>query len=241
MAAERPLAGRTALVLGASRGIGEATARALAGAGARTRLLARSADRLEELARELDGKAVPADLEDPESVEEALRALEAHEGPPDLVVNAAGVFDLEPFADTSLETFDRNVGVNLRGAFVVVRAVLPGMLERGEGLIVQVGSVAGRKPLPGNAAYSASKYGLRGMHEVLVEEVRGSGVRATLLEPAAVDTSAWDPLRPDERDDLPSRSRMLRPEDVAGAVLFVATRPPHVQVPVLPVEAVDAR
>lgn len=234
----RSLDGRTALVVGASRGIGAASARALAAAGARTVLLARSVDPLRELAEELGGRAVPADLENPESVADAVGSLDQREGPPELVVNAAGVFDLEGFADTSLETFDRNVGVNLRGAFLVVRAVLPGMLERGRGLIVQVGSVAGRKALPGNAAYSASKYGLRGVHEVLLEEIRGTGVRATLLEPAAVDTSAWDSLRPDERDDLPSRGDMLRAEDVAEAVVFAATRPAHVQIPVLPIESV---
>lgn len=234
----RPLDGRTALVAGASRGIGAAVARRLADAGARTVLVARSTDALEKLAEELGGRSLPADLTDADSVSSAIGRLREEGGEvPDLVVNAAGVFDLDRLTDTSLETFDRNVEVNLRGAFVLLRAVVPPMLERGSGQIVQIGSVAGRKPLPGNAAYSASKYGVRGMHEVLLEEIRGTGVRATLVEPAAVDTGIWDDLRPDERDDLPSRAQMLRPDDVAEAVLFVATRPPDVQIPMLPIEA----
>jgi NADP-dependent 3-hydroxy acid dehydrogenase YdfG len=110
------------------------------------------------------------------------------------------------------------------------------MLERGDGLIVNVGSVAGRKAFPGNAAYSASKFGVRGFHEVLLEETRGTGVRATLLEPAATDTSLWDALDPDADPGLPNRDAMLTPDDVAEAVLFVATRPPHVRIPVLQIE-----
>lgn len=234
---ETSLAGRTALVAGASRGIGAAVSRRLAGAGARTLLVARSVGPLEELAAEIGGRALPTDLTDADAVEEMTERLRSEEGVPELVVNAAGVFDLAPLSETEPETLDRNLEVNLRGAFLLIRALLPDMLERGSGLLVHVGSVAGRRPLPGNAAYSASKYGLRGMHEVLLEEIRGTGVRATLLEPAAVDTGLWDALDPDARDDLPSRARMLRPADVAEAVLFVATRPPDVQVPVLPIEA----
>lgn len=233
-----PLAGRSALIAGASRGIGAAVARELAGAGARTTLLARSTETLEAVARETGGRALPADLSDASSVEDAVQRLVDGGGGPDVVVNAAGVFDLAPLHDTDLETLDRNLGVNLRGAFLLVRAVLPAMLERGNGLIVNVGSVAGRKALPGNAAYSASKYGLRGMHEVLLEEIRGTGVRATLVEPGAVDTGIWDSLEPDDEPDLPSRDEMLEPRDVAEAVRFVATRGGDVQIPVLPIEAV---
>lgn len=230
------LRGATALIAGASRGIGAATARALSDEGAEVVLLARTEADLDRLARELDGRALPADLSSEESVGEAVEELMQDGVVPELVVNAAGVFDLDSLAHTPVETLDRNLDVNLRGAFLLVRAVLPSMLVRGSGVIVNVGSIAGRKALPGNAAYSASKYGLRGMHEVLLEEIRGSGVRATLVEPSAVDTDIWDPLAPDERDDLPSRADMLRPEDVAEAVRFACTRPPGVQIPFLPVE-----
>lgn len=234
---ERPLEGRSALVTGASRGIGRAVAGRLAEAGASVHLLARSADTLERLAAELGGRAWPADLADEVDVWSALDGLqETLGGPPDVVVNAAGVFDLAPLAATDVAVFDRNVAANLRGPFLVIRALLPALLARGSGVVVNVGSVAGRRALPGNAAYAASKFGLRGLHEVLVEELRGTGVRASLVEPSATDTGLWDPLDPDGRDDLPSRAAMLATDDVADAVLFAATRPEGVQVPLLLVE-----
>jgi NAD(P)-dependent dehydrogenase (short-subunit alcohol dehydrogenase family) len=157
-------------------------------------------------------------------------------GPPNVVVNAAGVFDLAPLAETSVEVFDRNVTANLRAPFLVIRALLPDMLARGSGFIVNVGSVACRKAFPGNGAYAASKFGLRGLHEVLLEEVRGTGVRACLVEPAATDTTIWDPFQPDAHPHLPGREDMLRPEDVAEAILFAVTRPPGVHLPFLAVE-----
>lgn len=237
MSAETSLRGRTALVTGASRGIGRAVARRLADAGAEVHLVARSEGALQLLATETGGHAWPADLTDEAEVWDGLdRLQERLDGPPDVVVNAAGVFDVAPLAETSVEVFDRNVRVNLRGTFLVLRTLLPAMLERGSGHLVQVGSVAGRKAFPGNAAYSASKYGLRGMHEVLLEEIRGTGVRATLVEPAATDTAIWDPMEPDDDPNLPDREQMLRPGDVAEAVLFAVSRPEGVHVPVLPVE-----
>ncbi len=231
------LAGQTVLVTGASRGIGAAVALRLAGVGARVQLLARSADVLVEMARELGGSAWPADLEDEGDLWEVLKDLTvALGGPPDLVVNAAGTFEMATMDDTSIELFDRALGTNLRGPFLVIRALLPAMLKRGSGSIVTVGSVAGHQPFPGNASYSASKFGVRGMHEVLSEELRGTGVRATLVEPGATDTSIWDAYGPDERADLPSRAAMLSVDDVTEAVLFAATRPAGVRIPLLRIE-----
>ena len=152
------------------------------------------------------------------------------------MVNAAGVFGLSPLAKATVKEFDEALAVNLRAPFLVNRALLPAMLERGEGLVVNVGSVAGRRAFPHNGVYSASKFGLRGMHEVLLEEIRGTGVRATLLEPSATDTPLWDPLDPDSDPALPDRSAMLSSDDVAEAVLWLATRPPHVRVPLLQIE-----
>jgi NADP-dependent 3-hydroxy acid dehydrogenase YdfG len=230
------LSGRSALVTGASRGIGEASARALAAAGARVHLLARSASVLEPLARELGGCAWPVDLTDAPSVSSTLAGLLETRGAPDVVVNAAGVFDMAPIVETSVEVFDRELSNNLRGPFLVIRALLPAMLARGSGTIVTIGSVSGHRAFPGNAAYSASKFGLRGLHDVLIEELRGTGVRATLIEPAATDTSIWDPFDPDRRADLPDRAAMLSADDVADAVLFAATRPSGVQLPLLRIE-----
>jgi NADP-dependent 3-hydroxy acid dehydrogenase YdfG len=229
--------GRTALVTGASRGIGRRIAERLAEAGAHVTGLGRSEAALRELSLATGGKSLVADLTDDVAVWEALDGwVDERGGPPDIVVNAAGSFSLASLATETLASFDRGLAVNVRGPFIVVRALLPGMLERGSGLFVNVGSVAGRKALPGNGVYAAGKYGLRGLHEVLLEEIRGTGVRATLLEPAATDTESWDPLDPDGDPALPSRDQMLRPEDVADAVLFVATRADHVRIPLLQIE-----
>jgi len=229
--------GTTALVTGASRGIGEATARALAGAGARTFLLSRNRPALEVLAREIGGTPLPADLAVPGEVDAATRGLvETLGGAPDVVVNSAGVFSIAPLHLTGLEEFDLNLSLNLRGSFLVIRGLLPSMLKRGSGLLVNVGSVAGRRAFPGNGAYSASKFGIRGLHEVLLEELRGTGVRATLLEPSACDTPIWDAIDPDSDPDLPDRATMLRPGDVAEAILFLASRPAGVQIPLLQIE-----
>lgn len=260
----RPLAGRFALVTGASRGIGRASALALAHAGARVGLVSRTRSSLEALAEEIrDGVAgevaseasgeasgeppaddgpgsplvLPADVSDADAVEALLQEVRAATGDvPDLVVASAGVFTIGAIHETDPETLALNLDVNLKGSFLLVRAVLPGMLERGSGDLIQVGSISGRKAFPGNGAYSASKFGLRGFHEVLLEELRGTGVRATLVEPAATDTPIWDPMDPDGNPDLPSRATMLRPEDVADAILWAATRRSGVHIPVLPVE-----
>src|SRR5690606_1164068 len=123
------------------------------------------------------------------------------------------------------EEFRRQLDLNLGGTFYMLRAFLPDFLERRSGHVVNVGSVAGRIAMAGNAAYSASKFGLVGLHAVLAEEIRGTGVRATLIEPAATDTPLWDLIDPDSRDDLPRRASMLRAEEVARGVLYAVTQP----------------
>jgi NADP-dependent 3-hydroxy acid dehydrogenase YdfG len=234
---EPVLAGRHALVTGASRGIGRQVAERLAGAGARVWCLARSETAVRALAAELGGEALVADLSDDAATWDALdQMVEQIGGPPDIVVNAAGVFGLAACHTETVRAFDDAIAINLRGSFIVNRVLLPAMLERGSGLIVNVGSVAGRRALPGNAAYAASKYGLRGYHEVLLEELRGTGVRATLLEPAATDTPLWDAVDADGSPQLPGREQMLSPDDVAQAILFVATRPASVRIPLLQIE-----
>jgi len=217
----RPLAGRVALVTGASRGIGAATAIALREAGARVVRVARglvsgAADGFHDL---------PADLTDPEQVQALTERLCREHGIPDVVVNNAGGFLLCPLESTTAEDFDQQVAVNLRAPFLLARSFLPRMRETGRGLFISLGSVADHVGFPENAAYAASKYGLRGMHETLLAEYRGTGVRLTLISPGPTNTSIWDPFDPGHRPGFPARSEMLRAEDVAEAILFVATRP----------------
>lgn len=230
--------GKTALVTGASRGIGLAVARALLAEGAWVAMVARGADDLGRAAHEAGGHAIPADVSTPEGAHTlATYVGELLGDAPDLVVGSAGAFSLARLDRAEPEDFDRQIAANLRGPFLLVRAFLPAMLRRRAGHFIHVGSVAGRAAFPENGAYSASKFGLRGLHEVLLQEIRGTGVRATLVEPAATDTPLWDPIDPDARTDLPPRASMLRPEDVARAVLFAAQQPAGVQISSIAVQS----
>lgn len=220
------LAGRVALVTGASRGIGAATAAALATAGARVIRVARTlAPGLHEGYYDF-----PCDLTDPDQVEALTGRVAGEHGMPEIIVNNAGGFLLKPLQATAPAEFEHQLTVNLQGAFLVARAFLPSMRAAGRGSFVSVGSVADHVGFPENVAYSASKYGLRGLHESLVAEFRGSGVRITLVSPGAVDTAIWDPFDPDNREGFPPRVAMLRPADVADAILFIVSRPSHVHI-----------
>jgi len=225
--------GRTALVSGASRGIGLAIARALGGAGARVALLARSADALKAAAKEIGGGAIDVvcDVSDENAVNEAVaRVREIFGEVPDIIVNNAGNFRPAAVEVTSAATFRESIAVNLIGPFLLVRAFLPRMAGRGSGHVVTIGSMADRHAYAQNGAYAAAKFGLHGMHEVMRTELRGSGVRTTLVSPGAVDTGIWDNIEPDGRGRYPSKNAMLLPEDVAQAVLFAVSQPPRVNV-----------
>jgi NAD(P)-dependent dehydrogenase (short-subunit alcohol dehydrogenase family) len=220
------LAGRLALVTGASRGIGAAIARALADAGARVVRVART------LPDTGSGPWVdlPCDLTDAAQVERLAERVLHEQGSPAMVVNSAGGFLLRPLDQTTPADFDAQLAVNLRASFLLARAFLPPMRAAGGGAFVSIGSVADHTGFPENAAYAASKYGLRGLHETLAAEFHGTGVRLTLVSPGATDTTIWDPFAPERRPGFPPRAAMLRPEDVADAVLFAVTRPEHVHV-----------
>ncbi len=231
-----PARRRVALVAGATGGIGGAVARRLARDGFEVFAGGRHRTRLRRLDVEAGVVGVRLDVTSADDVERVRDRVEAAHGRADVVVNAAGVFDLARIVDASADSVDRNFDVNLKGAFNVIRAFLPSMLAAGSGLVISVGSVAGRRAFGGNAAYAASKFALRGLHGVLAEEVRGTGVRSCLVEPGAVDTEIWDPIDPDRDPSLPGRREMLRPEDVARVVGFVAGLPPSVGVPTIRVE-----
>lgn len=206
----------TAVVTGASRGIGAACAAALAGAGFHVVTVARS-----------EGE-YRCDLTDAEAWETVAKRILAERGVPEVVVNNAGGYFVKPLPETTIAEFERLVALNLTAAFAVARSFLPPMSAAGRGSFISIGSVADHNGYAENSAYAATKYGLRGLHETLVDEYRGSGVRLTLVSPGPVDTTLWDPIDPDSRDGYTPRAEMLKPADVAEAVLFVATRPPHV-------------
>ena len=226
------LAGRSAVVTGASRGIGLATSRALANEGARVVMLARGADALRERSAEVGASAIalPCDVTDRGAIVRAAQHIMADlGGPPDILVNNAGRFILGRIEALSEDDFAASVDVNLVAPFVLARAFIPSMRERGTGHIVTVGSVADRQIFPENAAYAASKFGLRGLHEVMRAELRGTGIRATLVSPGPTDTPLWDSMEAD-RTGLPSRAAMLPAEATADAILYAVTRPIAVNV-----------
>jgi NADP-dependent 3-hydroxy acid dehydrogenase YdfG len=227
----RTLEGKIAVVTGASRGIGLATASALSDLGARLVLVARGREALEKAARGLRTSAtvVVADLADPNAVGEAIQAiLEA--GAPGILVNNAGIFPLAAVEKTTPADFSRALNVNLFAPFLFVRAMLPAMKAAGSGHIVTIGSIADRAIFPENSAYAATKFGARAMHEVLRAELRGSGVRATLVSPGPVDTDIWNAVDPDNRPGFTPRAMMLSSAAVASAVAYAVSQPDEVNV-----------
>ena len=223
---------RTAVVTGATRGIGLAVARALAPQHT-VIMIARIADDLRAAARDIGDSAcaLACDLADAAATNAAIdRIGTMTDGAPDLLVNNAGLFKLSPIDSTSPEEFSASLELNLSAPFRLIRAFLPEMRKRASGHIVSIGSIADHMAFPENGSYSAAKFGLRGLHGVLRAELAGTGVRSTLISPAPVDTPLWDEVNPDERPGFTPRSAMLRPEDVAAAVLFVVSQPASVNV-----------
>ena len=151
-------------------------------------------------------------------------------GVPDIVVNNAGLFEIRAIEEATVERLTSMVDTNLIAPFLIVRVFLSGMRSRGSGHFVTIGSVADRHIFAGNAAYSATKYGARAVHEVLRAETRGTGIRATLISPASVNTDLWEHIRFSGSDDPPDRSTMLTPDAVARAVSWAVTQPPDVNV-----------
>jgi NADP-dependent 3-hydroxy acid dehydrogenase YdfG len=227
------LSGRTAVVAGASRGIGAAIATTLASAGARVALLARSGSSIAALAEKIGNgaEAIVCDVTDSKSVENAADVVrEKFNGAPDIVVNNAGMFQIKPIAEIDPEEFVATLQTGVVAAFLLVRQFLPAMYERKSGDIVTIGSSADRTAFAGNAAYAASKFGSRALHEVLRAESRGTGVRTTLLSPSGVDTLLWQDIKFLGSETPPDRSNMIQASSVAGAVLFAVTQPGEVTI-----------
>jgi NAD(P)-dependent dehydrogenase (short-subunit alcohol dehydrogenase family) len=221
------LEGRVAVVTGAGRGIGRAIALALAREGARVALAARSNGELAAVAHELGQAgattvAVPTDVRQEASLEALVGRILGEWQQVDVLVNAAGVAAFAPVTDSKLDDWDQMLAVNLRGAVLACRAVLPAMIARKQGTIISVGSVVTSRALPGSAAYTASKYGLLGFSRVLAEEMRPHGVRVGVISAGATDTPLWDAM-----PGAPPRERMLRADQVAEAALLMAALGPN--------------
>ncbi|HXT21557.1 MAG TPA: 3-oxoacyl-[acyl-carrier-protein] reductase [Thermoanaerobaculia bacterium] len=225
------LDGKTALVTGASQGIGRACAALLARQGARVVVAARSVDKLEELAAEIaaaGGQALPLalDLAQPAQVPERIATLPAEWAEIDVLVNNAGVTDDGLFARMSLEQWERVITTNLTGAFAVTRELIRGMMRRRAGRIVNLSSVVGLMGNPGQANYAASKAGLIGFTKALAREIGSRNVTVNVVAPGYIVTAMTDVLPEKSRQELESVIALRRlgtVEDVAAAVLYLAS------------------
>jgi 3-oxoacyl-[acyl-carrier protein] reductase len=219
------LAGRLALVTGASRGIGAATAEAIAAAGAHVVLAARDGDALEAVADRIraaggEATAVPTDVSKFEEVEALFDAVAAT-GPLTALVCAAGVLTPAPFADTTPELWERTLAVNLTGSFLCCRLAFTAMGAGGGGRIVNIASLSGvyaTEKFPGLAAYNVSKFGVIGLTEAIATEGRGLGISAVCLSPGAVDTEMLARANPELRAGL-------TPADVAELIVALLDSP----------------
>jgi NADP-dependent 3-hydroxy acid dehydrogenase YdfG len=217
-----------AVITGASSGIGEATARALAASGYRLALLARRADRIKALADELgDGAiAIQADVTDRDSIVKAADLVKTELGGTDVLVNNAGVMLLAPFNDAGHDDHRRMIEANLLGAITVTEVFLDQLVDGG-GDLVNLSSVAGRTARPGNAVYAATKWGLNGWSESLRQELQ-PGVRVMVIEPGAVATELTDHItNPDVKRAAEQMYQQLAitADDIAEVIAFAVTRP----------------
>jgi len=231
------LDGRIALVTGASSGIGEATAIALAESGAKVAIAARRKDRLQALAARLaplgaEPLVLEADLLDEHVAQRIVADTERHFGKLDILVNNAGVMYLEPVAEADLGRWRRMLELNVLSLIASTQAALAGMRSRRDGHIVNVSSTAGRIANPNAAAYSATKFGVVAFSEALRREVYADNIRVSVIEPGIVQTELRDHIghaaTQASLNAWASNMRQLQPEDVADAIVFCVSRPSHV-------------
>lgn len=236
------LSGTVALVTGASSGIGEATARALAGHGATVALAARRADRLDAITADIraaGGTAhpFPADITAEGEAAALAERVTTQLGRLDTLVNAAGIMLVGPAADAPLSEWQRNVDLNVSALLQLTHAALPHLTTaaqdspRGVADLVNISSVAGRQAIGGASVYSATKFAVTAFSEALRQELTQQHVRVSSVEPGAVATELTDHIRDGIREmnqDWYASMETLQPDDVADAVAYIVTRPRHV-------------
>jgi NADP-dependent 3-hydroxy acid dehydrogenase YdfG len=236
------LEGTVALVTGASSGIGEATARALAAQGAKVAVAARRLERLERLAAEIGGGghtalAIQSDITDQAQAINAVDRTVDELGRLDIVVNNAGQMLLGPIEDAPTEEWDRMIDLNLKGLINTTHAALPHLLaaaedsERGCADLVNISSVAGRIARAGSGVYNLTKHGVGAFSESFRQEFADRKVRTTIIEPGAVDTELTDHIRDGVREQVRDRfvdMKTLEGADIADAIAYAVTRPWHV-------------
>jgi NAD(P)-dependent dehydrogenase (short-subunit alcohol dehydrogenase family) len=220
-----PLAGRTALITGASRGIGRAVAFRLVQLGARLLLVARDQKALAEVRREIvdlanaEAEELPCDLTSASEIQTLSSRID-QAGGCDVLVNSAGIGRIgAPLHEIPLQDFDAVIGTNLRAPFLLMRAVIPHMIARRAGDIVNISSLAGQGPLADGAAYAASKWALNGLSYSAAEELRSHNIRVSVVAPGSVNT--------DFGRGGKDRTKMLQPDDVAATVAMLVTQPRH--------------
>lgn len=230
----------TVLVTGASAGIGAACATAFAAAGASLVLVARRRERLESLAAGLRREhgtrshLLALDVRDAGTVTQSLAQLHDAAGHPDVVVNNAGLArGVDPLQEGDVRDWDEMIDTNIKGLLYVTRAVLPGMIERGRGHIINIGSIAGHQTYPGGGVYCATKHAVNAITRSLRMDLLGTPLRVSTVDPGLVETE-FSEVRfrgDDERAEKVYQGyQPLLPEDIADAVLFCATRPAHVNI-----------
>jgi 3-hydroxy acid dehydrogenase/malonic semialdehyde reductase len=248
------LNGKIVLITGASSGIGRACAAAFAGAGADLILAARRRERLAELKADLEREhgirtvVMPVDVSRVKSVEAAFGKLPAKWRAVDILVNNAGlVRGMEPEWEVSPEDVDVMVDTNVKGLLAMTRQCVPGMIERGFGHVINIGSIAGREAYPGGSVYCATKFAVRALSRGLKMDLLGTPVRVTSIEPGMVETE-FSVVRfrgdTDKAAAVYAGMTPLTGADIADAVLYAATRPAHVNISemlVFPTDQATAR
>lgn len=231
---EKRLAGKVAVVTGASSGIGEATALALAREGAHVVAAARRMDRLADLQKKIELKGgdclcLQADVQDEVQCRKMIADAEAKHHRVDILVNNAGVMLLSPIIDADTNDWRRMINTNVLGLMYCTLAVLPGMKSRKSGHIVQISSVAGRTARPNIGAYNASKWAVNGFSEALRQEVHMDGIRVTVVEPGVVRTELREHITNaavrEDHEKWASSMTQLESEDVAAAIVYAVTAP----------------